>query len=231
MLCFTKSKFNDNWSLAQNNSLDINEDDGDVDAVLRFLFKRAVCMTCMKTMLVGWTVNDPIITGFLCPFPAAVGACGTPVTIPASPFMKKLGCGTGVSVYLMNRYDRLKSVIWLDDGLMEALSILDCLKIAFRNGKQTQSPWAIKKINSKCANSQMNVYQERLFEEAKILKELQHPNIVGKNVFASVGLLGIRVLRGMFPLGSHSFFNPAVAPCLGCAGKTSLPNDLKGYNR
>ena len=29
---------------------------------------------------------------------------GTPVTIPASPFMKKLGCGTGVNVYLMNRY-------------------------------------------------------------------------------------------------------------------------------
>lgn len=28
---------------------------------------------------------------------------GTPVTIPASPFMKKLGCGTGVNVYLMDR--------------------------------------------------------------------------------------------------------------------------------
>lgn len=29
---------------------------------------------------------------------------GTPVIIPASPFMKKLGCGTGVNVYLMNRF-------------------------------------------------------------------------------------------------------------------------------
>lgn len=29
---------------------------------------------------------------------------GTPVTIPASPFMKKLGCGTGVNVYLMDRW-------------------------------------------------------------------------------------------------------------------------------
>lgn len=28
---------------------------------------------------------------------------GSPVTIPASPFMKKLGCGTGVNVYLMDR--------------------------------------------------------------------------------------------------------------------------------
>lgn len=31
------------------------------------------------------------------------GGAGTPITIPASPFMKKLGCGTGVNVYLMNR--------------------------------------------------------------------------------------------------------------------------------
>lgn len=29
---------------------------------------------------------------------------GTPITIPASPFMKKLGCGTGVNVYLMDRF-------------------------------------------------------------------------------------------------------------------------------
>lgn len=36
-----------------------------------------------------------------CPCPAT----GTPIMIPASPFMKKLGCGTGVSVYLMERYN------------------------------------------------------------------------------------------------------------------------------
>ena len=29
---------------------------------------------------------------------------GTPITIPSSPFMKKLGCGTGVNVYLMDRF-------------------------------------------------------------------------------------------------------------------------------
>lgn len=50
-------------------------------------------------------------------------------------------------------------------------------------GKQTHSPWAIKKINSKCAKSQMTVYQKRLTEEAKILKDLHHPNIVGKYFF------------------------------------------------
>ncbi|KTF93888.1 hypothetical protein cypCar_00004690 [Cyprinus carpio] len=85
-----------------------------------------------------------------------VSACGTPVTIPASPFMKKLGCGTGVNVFLMNRM-----------------------------GKHTHSPWAIKKINSKCAKSQMTIYQKRLCEEAKILKDLHHPNIVGFRAFTT----------------------------------------------
>lgn len=69
---------------------------------------------------------------------------------------------------------------------------LGCLEIAFRSGKQTKSPWAVKKINSKCAKTQNTVYHERLCEEAKILKELQHPNIVGKYVFVANGLLGVR---------------------------------------
>ncbi|KAM9356345.1 lymphokine-activated killer T-cell-originated protein kinase homolog [Pholidichthys leucotaenia] len=75
---------------------------------------------------------------------------GTPIDIPASPFMKKLGCGTGVSVYLMNRM-----------------------------GKQNVSPWAVKKINSTCESKQITVYQRRLSEEAKVLKGINHPNIVG----------------------------------------------------
>ncbi|XP_073667446.1 lymphokine-activated killer T-cell-originated protein kinase homolog [Paramisgurnus dabryanus] len=85
-----------------------------------------------------------------------VNSCGTPVTIPASPFMKKLGCGTGVNVYLMNRM-----------------------------GKNIHSPWAIKKINSKCAVREMSVYQKRLTAEAKILKNLNHPNIVGFRAFTT----------------------------------------------
>ncbi|XP_010880868.1 lymphokine-activated killer T-cell-originated protein kinase homolog isoform X2 [Esox lucius] len=80
----------------------------------------------------------------------------TPVTIPPSPFMKKLGCGTGVNVYLMNRV-----------------------------GKPNQSPWAVKKINSKCASRQVDVYQRRLCDEAKILKGLLHPNIVGFRAFTT----------------------------------------------
>ncbi|XP_062266742.1 lymphokine-activated killer T-cell-originated protein kinase homolog [Platichthys flesus] len=81
---------------------------------------------------------------------------GTPITIPASPFMKKLGCGTGVNVYLMDRM-----------------------------GKLNASPWAVKKINSKCAARQMAVYQKRLNEEAKVLKGIVHPNIVGFRAFAT----------------------------------------------
>ncbi|XP_023286091.1 lymphokine-activated killer T-cell-originated protein kinase [Seriola lalandi dorsalis] len=81
---------------------------------------------------------------------------GTPIAIPASPFMKKLGCGTGVNVYLMNRMEKLNA-----------------------------SPWAVKKINSKCASKQVAVYQKRLNEEAKVLKGINHPNIVGFRAFAT----------------------------------------------
>ncbi|XP_039980539.1 lymphokine-activated killer T-cell-originated protein kinase homolog [Xiphias gladius] len=84
------------------------------------------------------------------------GNGGTPITIPASPFMKKLGCGTGVNVYLMDRV-----------------------------GKLNASPWAVKKINSKCAARQLAVYQKRLNEEAKVLKGIDHPNIVGFRAFAT----------------------------------------------
>ncbi|NXB87511.1 TOPK kinase, partial [Vidua chalybeata] len=73
------------------------------------------------------------------------------VTIPASPFMQKLGFGTGVSVYLMKRSPR---------GL-------------------SRSPWAVKKINSGCSRSQRSLFQRRLREEAQTLRNLRHPNIVG----------------------------------------------------
>lgn len=165
-------------------------------------------MNSLKRFVVQW------LTIFRFCFSTVVNACGTPVTIPASPFMKKLGCGTGVSVYLMNRYDRLKCVIWSIDG---SLLTLDWLEIAFRNGKQTQSPWAIKKISSKCAKTQQNVYQKRLCEEAKILKELQHPNIVGNYIFYShLELYEYAAVArwrkwSAFRFRSHWSFNPAVA--------------------
>ncbi|KFR14002.1 Lymphokine-activated killer T-cell-originated protein kinase, partial [Opisthocomus hoazin] len=77
------------------------------------------------------------------------------VTIPASPFMQRLGYGTGVKVYLMKRSPR---------GL-------------------SRSPWAVKKVDSKCNRGQQSLYQQRLNDEAKILRDLQHPNIVGYRAF------------------------------------------------
>ncbi|XP_007891090.1 lymphokine-activated killer T-cell-originated protein kinase homolog [Callorhinchus milii] len=77
------------------------------------------------------------------------------VVIPASPFMKKLGYGTGVNVYLMKRSPQ---------GI-------SC------------SPWAVKKINARCDKKQQSIYLKRLQEEAKLLKDLVHPNIVGYRAF------------------------------------------------
>lgn len=55
-----------------------------------------------------------------------------------------------------------------------------------RGGKQNASPWAVKKINTQCLSKQVSVYQQRLSEEAKVLKEINHPNIVGKAVFFEI---------------------------------------------
>ncbi|XP_074066112.1 lymphokine-activated killer T-cell-originated protein kinase [Macrotis lagotis] len=84
--------------------------------------------------------------------------CLTPssIAIPASPFMQKLGYGTGVNVYLMKRSPK---------GL-------------------SHSPWAVKKVNSKCNDHFQSIYQKRLTDEAKILESLQHPNIVGYRAYA-----------------------------------------------
>ncbi|RXM30082.1 Lymphokine-activated killer T-cell-originated protein kinase-like [Acipenser ruthenus] len=87
------------------------------------------------------------------------------MVIPASLFMQKLGCGTGVNVYLMKRYMLLFS--------------------KFEELTEFQSPWAIKKINNKCAKTQQNVYQKQLNEEAKILKNIQYSNIVGFQAFTT----------------------------------------------
>ncbi|CAN2390714.1 lymphokine-activated killer T-cell-originated protein kinase [Pristimantis euphronides] len=65
--------------------------------------------------------------------------------------MEKFGYGTGVSVYLMKRSPK---------GL-------------------SRSPWAVKKVNKQCDLSSKELYEKRLNDEAKVLKNLQHPNIVG----------------------------------------------------
>lgn len=77
----------------------------------------------------------------------------TPYKIPASPLMTKLGFGTGIAVYLLN-------------------------KTAKKNNKS--SPWAIKKC---LKDKTDKTYSLRLAAEADILRNLSHPNIVGFRAF------------------------------------------------
>lgn len=71
------------------------------------------------------------------------------LTLPATPFLSRLGYGTGVSVFLYQRSPAL--------------------------GAPLPSPWAVKKVNRRHAESQ---FGERLAEEAEVLRSLTHPNII-----------------------------------------------------
>ena len=80
--------------------------------------------------------------------------CNSPsVHLPATPFLTKLGYGTGVSVFL---YERSPA------------------------GNKFRSPCAVKKVNKRHALSQSG---QRLEEEAKILKTVSQTNIIGYRVF------------------------------------------------
>lgn len=83
----------------------------------------------------------------------------TPLKIPASPLMKKLGYGTGVAVYLYNNSARK----------------------ARAQPSAQQSPWAIK---TTLKDKTDKIYSERLLAEADILRNLSHPNIVGFRSFS-----------------------------------------------
>ncbi|XP_039269264.2 lymphokine-activated killer T-cell-originated protein kinase-like [Styela clava] len=83
-----------------------------------------------------------------------VGAeCQSPcLNMPASPLLQRLGYGTGVSVYLLERSPR--------QGMH-------------------RSPWAVKKVNKSKQKNKANLFANRLKEEANILKSIDHKNIVG----------------------------------------------------
>lgn len=82
----------------------------------------------------------------------------TPMKIPNSPLLEKLGFGTGVIVFKLNR--------------------------AAANA--SRSPWAIKRLNKKNNDLQKLTFSTRLVEEAHILSKLSHPNIVGFRSFQNV---------------------------------------------
>jgi len=77
------------------------------------------------------------------------GGCSPAVHLPPTPFLSRLGYGTGVSVFLYQRSPA---------------------------GERSRSPWAVKKVNKRHVLSQ---FGSRLEEEARVLKSLSHPNIIG----------------------------------------------------
>uniref|UniRef100_A0A336L5Z7 non-specific serine/threonine protein kinase n=1 Tax=Culicoides sonorensis TaxID=179676 RepID=A0A336L5Z7_CULSO len=81
-----------------------------------------------------------------------VGELTTPLRIPATPQLQKLGFGTGVEVLRVKRSPRPGHL---------------------------RSPWAIKRLNKQCDGTHAPLYNQRLMEEASILRKLDHPNIVG----------------------------------------------------
>ena len=77
--------------------------------------------------------------------------------VPASPLMVRLGYGTGVGVYLLERSPRASG--------------------------EVRSPWAIKKLAK--IREMKKVYSARLEYEATVLKQLNHPNIIGYRAFCN----------------------------------------------
>ncbi|EEB09831.1 mitogen-activated protein kinase ERK-A, putative [Pediculus humanus corporis] len=72
------------------------------------------------------------------------------LSIPPSPFLEKLGYGTGVNVWKLSH-----------------------------SPNSVKSPWAIKNVR-KCVNKELSdKYQSLLTKEANILRSLDHENIIG----------------------------------------------------
>ncbi|CAG9585017.1 unnamed protein product [Danaus chrysippus] len=82
------------------------------------------------------------------------------IVIPPSPFLNRLGYGTGVSVMQLVRSPK---------------------------AGQIRSPWALKMLNKRVKPNK--VYTERLQAEADLLKRMSHPNIVGFRAFSKSKIL------------------------------------------
>ncbi|XP_018340193.1 PREDICTED: lymphokine-activated killer T-cell-originated protein kinase [Trachymyrmex septentrionalis] len=78
----------------------------------------------------------------------------TPIKIPASPLLQKIGSGTGIGVYMFERSSKV--------------------------GSEPCSPWAVKKwLRGKSSESN----DKKLQLEADVLRQLNHPNIIGFRAF------------------------------------------------
>nr|CAH7767787.1 unnamed protein product [Callosobruchus chinensis] len=76
------------------------------------------------------------------------------IEVPASPLMKKIGFGTGVAVYKLQRASLMT---------------------------RTLSPWAVKKLLKR--HRKNKDLEKRLHKEAEVLRTLSHPNVVGYRGF------------------------------------------------
>ncbi|XP_022124289.2 lymphokine-activated killer T-cell-originated protein kinase homolog [Pieris rapae] len=82
------------------------------------------------------------------------------IAIPPSPFLNRLGYGTGVSVMQLVRSPKAGEI---------------------------RSPWALKMLNKRVKPNK--VYIERLQAEAELLQKMSHPNIVGFRAFSKTKIL------------------------------------------
>lgn len=120
----------------------------------------------------------------------------TPIKIPASPFLQQIGYGTGMYVpsnvftvhtihtikerYLINAsYAQIHTIIFAHFFLSGVAVYM--LERSPKVGL-ARSPWAVKKW-LKGRNNEVNNGRLRL--EADVLRQLNHPNIVGFRAFTT----------------------------------------------
>lgn len=95
---------------------------------------------------------------------------GDVITIPATPFLKKIGYGTG------KRVQQLIKEMCFIHVFVVGVAVYELKRSPYLS--KLRSPWAIKKLVKKISrNSKEN--KKRLNVEAEVLRQLNHPNVVG----------------------------------------------------
>lgn len=106
------------------------------------------------------------------------------ITIPPSPFLNRLGYGTGTYLYCKFICVSL-SILCLIKILLLGVSVMQLVRSP-RAG-QIRSPWALKMLNKRVKPNR--VYTDRLQAEAELLQRMSHPNIVGFRAFSKSKIL------------------------------------------
>lgn len=120
------------------------------------------------------------------------------ITIPPSPFLNRLGYGTGMNLNFCfsppNKclLDKISLLLqspcnpkWRSLILIPGVNVMQLVRSP-RAG-QIRSPWALKMLNKRVKPSR--VYSERIQAEADLLQKMSHPNIVGFRAFSKTKIL------------------------------------------